>query len=77
MNDLVNYIFKHMDTTDRNFIILAKAIKKQGAGGIMNSIAILLTAGLLRSTIKENAIMKREIISLQKKIDELKESEGV
>lgn len=77
MNEFVNYVFRHMDITDKNFRVVVKCIKRNSIGVAMNSIAILSAAGLLHILINENKNMKQDIESLKLKIDELNEPEGV
>ena len=70
MNDLVSYIFRNMDATDKHLIHIYKALVHQNK---FNKAATLFSvvAGL------NLLIMQQEIVALRKEIDELKESEGV
>lgn len=77
MNDLVSYIFRNMDATDKHLIHL----QSTGASAqIFNKAATLFSvvAGLNLLTMRaESKRMQQEIVALRKEIDELKESEGV
>ena len=77
MNDLVSYIFRNMDATDKHLIHIYKALVHQHK---FNKAATLLrvVAGLNLLTMRaERKRMQQEIVALRKEIDELKESEGV
>lgn len=77
MNDLVSYIFRNMDATDKHLIHIYKALVHQNK---FNKAATLFSvvAGLNLFTMRaESKRMQQEIVALRKEIDELKESEGV
>lgn len=77
MNDLVSYIFRNMDATDKHLIHIYKALVHQNK---FNKVATLfgVVAGLNLLTMRaESKRMQQEIVALRKEIDELNESEGV
>lgn len=77
MNDLVSYIFRNMDATDRHLARIYKALLHQNK--FNKTMALFGTATILNLLVicADNKKMQQEIVALRKEIDELKESEGV
>lgn len=77
MNDLVSYIFRNMDATDKHLIYIYKALVHQHKFNKATTL-FSVVAGLNLLTMRaESKRMQQEIVALRKEIDELKESEGV
>lgn len=77
MNDLVSYIFRNMDATDKHLVRIYKALVYQNKFNkaiILFSVVTTLNLFAMRA---DNKKMQQEIVALRKEIDELKESEGV
>ena len=77
MNDLVSYIFRHMDATDKRFVCIYKAFVGQNKFNKAVTLFSVVTALNLFVMRADSKKMQQEIAALRKEIDELKESEGV
>lgn len=77
MNDLVSYIFRNMDATDKHLVCIYKVLVRQKKfNNAVTLFSAITTLNLLVAyAISKN--MQQEIAALRKEIDELKESEGV
>lgn len=76
MNNLVNYIFKNMDKTDKRFICIYKKLVHQNK---FNKTVILCGVATIINLLAihaENKKMQQEIASLQKEINDLMGTEG-
>lgn len=78
MNDLVSYIFRNMDATDKHLIRIYKALVHQNKfnKGCITLFSVVTTLNLLAMRA-DSKKMQQEIAALRKEIDELNESEGV
>ncbi len=77
MNDLVSYIFRNMDATDKHLVRIYKTLVHQNKfNKAMTLFSVVTTLNLLAMRA-DSKKMQQEIASLRKEIDELKESEGV
>lgn len=77
MDEIMRYVFKHIDDTDKRMINIYKGLIRQDK--FNNRIifwSFLASINLCLSSI-HNKKMQQEIAALRKVIDELKESEGV
>lgn len=77
MDEIIKYVFKHIDDTDKRMINIYKGLIRQDK--FNNRIifwGFLASINLCLSSIN-NKKMQQEITALRKVIDELKESEGV
>lgn len=77
MNDLVSYIFRNMDATDKHLIHIYKALVHQHKFNKAATLFSVVTTLNLLAMRADSKKMQQEIASLRKEIDELKESEGV
>lgn len=77
MNDLVSYIFRNMDATDKQLVRIYKALVHQNKfNKAVTLFSIVTTLNLLAMRV-DSKKMQQEITALRKEIDGLKESEGV
>lgn len=77
MNDLVSYIFRNMDATDKHLIHIYKALVHQNKFNKAATLFSVVTTLNLFAMRADNKKMQQEIAVLRKEIDELNESEGV
>ena len=77
MNDLVSYIFRNMDATDKHLVNIYKALVHQNKFNKAVTLFSVVTALNLFAMRADSKKMQQEITALRKEIDELKESEGV
>ncbi len=77
MNDLVSYIFRNMDATDKHLICIYKALVHQNKFNKAVTLFSVVTALNLLAMRADSKKMQQEIAALRKEIDELNESEGV
>ncbi len=77
MNDLVSYIFRNMDATDKHLIYIYKALVHQNKFNKAVTLFSVVTTLNLFAMRTDSKKMQQEIAALRKEIDELKESEGV
>ena len=77
MNDLVSYIFRNMDATDKHLIRIYKALVHQGKFNKAVTLFSVVTTLNLLAMRADSKKMQQEIAALRKEIDELNESEGV
>lgn len=77
MNDLVSYIFRNMDATDKHLVRIYKALVHQNKFNKAVALFSVVTTLNLLAMRADSKKMQQEIASLRKEIDELKESEGV
>lgn len=77
MNDLVSYIFRNMDATDKHLIYIYKALVHQHKFNKAVTLFSIVTTLNLLAMRADSKKMQQEITALRKEIDELKESEGV
>ena len=77
MNDLVSYIFRNMDATDKHLIHIYKALVHQNKFNKAATLFSVVTCLNLLAMRADSKRMQQEIVDLRKEIDELKESEGV
>lgn len=77
MNDLVSYIFRNMDATDKHLIYIYKALVHQNKFNKAVTLFSVVTTLNLLAMRADSKKMQQEIAALRKEIDELNESEGV
>ena len=77
MNDLVSYIFRNMDATDKHLIHIYKALVHQNKFNKTMTLFSVIAGLNLLAMRADSKRMQQEIVDLRKEIDELKESEGV
>ena len=77
MNDLVSYIFRNMDATDKHLIYIYKALVHQNKFNKAVTLFSIVTTLNLLAMRADSKKMQQEITALRKEIDGLKESEGV
>lgn len=77
MNDLVSYIFRNMDATDKNLVRIYKALVHQNKFNKAVTLFSIVTSLNLFAMRADSKKMQQEITALRKEIDELKESKGV
>lgn len=77
MDEIMRYVFKHIDDTDKRMINIYKGLTRQNKFNKRIIFWSLLTSINLYLSSIHNKKMQQEITALQKEIDELKESEGV
>ena len=77
MNDLVSYIFRNIDATDKHLIYIYKALVHQHKFNKAVTLFSIVTTLNLLAMRADSKKMQQEITALRKEIDELKESEGV
>ena len=77
MNDLVSYIFRNMDATDKHLIRIYKALVHQNNFNKAVTLFSVVTTLNLLAMRADSKKMQQEIAALRKEIDELNESEGV
>ena len=77
MNDLVSYIFRNMDATDKHLIRIYKALVHQNKLNKAVTLFSVVTTLNLLAMRADSKKMQQEIAALRKEIDELNESEGV
>lgn len=77
MNDLVSYIFRNMDATDKQLVRIYKALVHQNKFNKAVTLFSIVTTLNLLAMRADSKKMQQEITALRKEIDGLKESEGV
>ena len=77
MNDLISYIFRNMDATDKKLVQIYKVLMRQNKFNKAMTLFGVVTALNLFVMRSDSKKMQQEIAALRKEIDELKESEGV
>ena len=77
MNDLVSYIFRNMDATDKHLIHIYKALVHQNKFNKTMTLFSVIAGLNLLAMRADSKRMQQEIVALRKEIYELKESEGV
>ena len=77
MNDLVSYIFRNMDATDKHLVRIYKALVHQHKFNKAVTLFSIVTTLNLLAMRADSKKMQQEITALRKEIDGLKESEGV
>lgn len=77
MSDLISYIFRNMDTTDKQLVQIYKVLMRQNKFNKAMTLFGVVTALNLFVMCSDSKKMQQEIAALRKEIDELKESEGV
>ncbi len=77
MNDLISYIFRNMDATDKQLVQIYKVLMRQNKFNKAMTLFGVVTALNLFVMCSDSKKMQQEIAALRKEIDELKESEGV
>lgn len=77
MNDLISYIFRNMDATDKKLVQIYKVLMRQNKFNKAMTLFGVVTALNLFAMCSDIKKMQQEIVALRKEIDELKESEGV
>lgn len=77
MNDLVSYIFRNMDATDKHLVRIYKALVHQNIFNKAITLFSVVTTLNLFAMRADNKKMQQEIAVLRKEIDGLNESEGV
>lgn len=77
MKDLVSYIFRNMNATDKHLIHIYKALVHQNKFNKTMTLFSVVAGLNLLAMRAESKRMQQEIVALRKEIDELKESEGV
>lgn len=77
MNDLVSYIFRNMDATDKHLVHIYKALVHQNKFNKAITLFSVVTTLNLFAMRADNKKMQQEIAVLRKEIDGLNESEGV
>ncbi len=77
MNDLVSYIFRNMDATDKHLIHIYKALVHQNKFNKAVTLFSVFTTLNLLAMRADSKKMQQEITALRREIDELNESEGV
>lgn len=77
MNDLVSYIFRNMDATDKHLVRIYKALVRQNKFNKAVTLFSIVTTLNLLAMRADSKKMQQEITALRKEIDGLKESEGV
>ena len=77
MNDLISYIFRNMDTTDKRLVHICKTLMHQNKFNKAVTLFSVVTALNLFAMRVDSKKMQQEIATLRKELDELKESEGV
>lgn len=77
MNDLVSYIFRNMDATDKHLIHICKALVHQNKFNKAVTLFSVFTTLNLLAMRADSKKMQQEITALRREIDELNESEGV
>lgn len=77
MDEIMRYVFKHIDDTDKRMINIYKGLTRQNKFNKRIMFwSLLASINICLSRIREKQ-MQQEIAALRKVIDELKESEGV
>lgn len=77
MNDLVSYIFRNMDATDKHLVRIYKVLVHQNKFNKAVTLFSIVTTLNLLAMRADSKKMQQEITALRKEIDGLKESEGV
>lgn len=77
MNDLVSYIFRNMDATDKQLVRIYKALVHQNKFNKAVTLFSIVTTLNLLAMRADSKKMQQEITALRKEIDGLKELEGV
>ena len=77
MNDLVSYIFRNMDATDKHLVRIYKALVHQNKFNKAITLFSVVTTLNLFAMRADNKKMQLEIAVLRKEIDGLNGSEGV
>lgn len=77
MNDLVSYIFRNMDATDKQLVRIYKVLVHQNKFNKAVTLFSIVTTLNLLAMRADSKKMQQEITALRKEIDGLKESEGV
>ena len=77
MNDLVSYIFRNMDATDKHLVRIYKALVHQNKFNKATTLFSVVTTLNLFAILAANKKMHQEIVALRKEMDEFKELEGV
>lgn len=77
MNDLISYIFRNMDATDKRLVQICKVLMRQNKFNKAMTLFGVVTTLNLFVMCSDSKKMQQEIAALRKEIDELKESEGV
>jgi hypothetical protein len=77
MDEIMRYVFKHIDDTDKRMINIYKGLTRQNKFNKRIIFWSLLASINLYLSSIHNKKMQQEITALRKEIDELKESEGV
>lgn len=77
MDEIMRYVFKHIDDTDKRMINIYKGLTRQNKFNKRIIFWSLLASINLYLNSIHNKKMQQEITALRKEIDELKESEGV
>lgn len=77
MSDLISYIFRNMDATDKQLVQIYKVLIRQNKFNKAMTLFGVVTALNLFAMYSDSKKMQQEIAALRKEIDELKESEGV
>lgn len=77
MDEIMRYVFKHIDDTDKRMINIYKGLTRQNKFNKRIVFWSLMASINLYLNRIHNKQMQQEIAALRKEIDELKESEGV
>lgn len=77
MSDLISYIFRNMDATDKQLVQIYKVLMRQNKFNKAMTLFGVVTALNLFVMCSDSKKMQQEIAALRKEIDELKGSEGV
>lgn len=77
MYEIMRYVFKHIDDTDKRMINIYKGLTRQNKFNKRIMFWSLLASINICLNSINNKQMRQEIVALQKELNKLKESEGV